>query len=83
MRKMTHRDIGTQREWLVIEHSASRSVFASDEMRLNPVMGYIPRDVVEDELGIEIEDGRCKWFRSEDGERMRAHPEWRTNENDF
>lgn len=62
------------REWLVIEKSWQRSLFFDGD----PIMGYIPRDVVEGELGIKIEDGRCKWFTREDGERMRAHPEWRT-----
>lgn len=64
------------REWLVIEDSGKNMVFASEEARTRK--GYIPRDVVEGELGIRIEpDGRCTWFTREDGERMRAHHEWR------
>lgn len=66
------------REWLVIEHSRKNSVFASDGEK-NP-MGYIPRDVAEPLLGRVIEDGRTTWFTKEDGEKMRAHPEWRDTE---
>lgn len=68
------------REWLVIGKTAGRSVFATEEMRQS--RGYIPRDVVEGELGIKVEseEGRCTWFRREDCERMRAHPEWRETE---
>ena len=67
------------REWLVIEDSRKNSVFAP-ESALIP-MGYIPRDVVEQELGIRIDGGgRTTWFTREDGDRMRAHPEWRTTE---
>jgi hypothetical protein len=67
------------REWLVIEKSWKNSVFADDDAKIP--MGYIPRNVVERELGIRIEgEGRCTWFSREDGARMRAHPEWRTTE---
>lgn len=71
----------TMREWLVIEDSGAKMVFADDALRLNSVMGYIPRDVVEGELNIRVEpDGRHTWFRREDSEKMRAHPEWHTTE---
>jgi hypothetical protein len=64
------------REWLVIENSRKNSVFADDDAR--KPMGYIPRDVVEPLLGKTIEG--TVWFTKEDGERMRAHPEWRDTE---
>jgi hypothetical protein len=64
------------REWLVIECSYKRAVFPPKDAEDHE--GYIPRDVVEGELGIRIDgDGRTTWFTREDGERMRAHPEWR------
>jgi hypothetical protein len=63
------------REWLVIESSYKNCVFAPDGAYNS---GYIPRDIVENELGIRVEpDGRNTWFTREDCERMRAHPEWR------
>jgi hypothetical protein len=65
------------REWLVIENSRAYSVFAPDNVP--KVMGYIPRDVVEGELGIKVRDG-YHWFSAQDGERMRAHPEWTDDE---
>lgn len=66
------------REWLVIESSWKHAVFADHETGKEHE-GYIPRDVVEGELGIRIEeDGRTTWFSREDGERMRMHPEWRS-----
>ena len=65
------------REWLVIESSYKNAVFAPDSAK--EPSGYIPRDVVESDLGIRIEpDGRCTWFTREDGEKMRVHSEWRT-----
>ena len=66
------------REWLVIEPSWKRSVFRDDNTP--PVHGYIPRDVVEPLLGRSIEDGRNTWFTREEGELMRAHPEWSDTE---
>ena len=65
------------REWLVIEKTAGRGVFASDEMRNSK--GYFPRDVAESELGIKIEDGRCTFFSVQQSEAMRNHPAWRDN----
>jgi hypothetical protein len=64
------------REWFVIERTAGRSVFASDELRNEK--GYIPRDVVEALLGKPM-DGTV-WFSREESEKMRAHPEWRDTE---
>lgn len=64
------------REWLVIESSASYGVFASDEMIAKRISGYIPRDSAEKLLGRSLGD-RNDWFRAEEGEKMRAHPEWR------
>lgn len=61
------------REWLVIEDSRNRSPFYFDD----PITGYIPRDVMENELGIKIKDG-WQWFTIEERDRMMAHPEWRT-----
>lgn len=81
MREMTYRDIDARREWLVIENSGSYSVFADDGAKNRK--GYIPRDVVEGELGIKIEDGRWQWFTASQGEAMRGRPEWRNNENEF
>ncbi len=65
------------REWLVIENSRAYSVFAPDDMP--KVMGYIPRDIVEGELGIKVRDGN-HWFSAEEDEKMRAHREWRNTE---
>ncbi|KKM81844.1 hypothetical protein LCGC14_1325640 [marine sediment metagenome] len=62
------------REWYVIENSRNRTVFGTDEIK-----GYIPRDVVENELGISHKEG-CQWFTREQSEAMRAHLEWRTDE---
>lgn len=63
-----------KREWLVIENSSKRSPFFDGD----PIKGFIPRDIVENELGIKLKpDGQCTWFTLEDGARMRAHPEWR------
>ena len=46
------------REWYVIENSRNRTVFGTDEIK-----GYIPRDVVENELGIPHQ--KCMWFTRE------------------
>lgn len=62
----------TLREWLVIERTTKRAVFGDPDAP----DGYIPRDVVEGELGIKIGEG-CTWFTREQSARMRAHPEWR------
>lgn len=61
------------REWLVIESSRSRSVFADDEAR-KPI-GYIPRDVAEEVLGRDL--GSTEWFTRCESDRLHAHPEWR------
>ncbi len=61
------------REWYVIESSRKHSVFGEEEIR-----GYIPRDVVEDELGIPHQ--KNIWFTREQSETMRAHPEWRDDD---
>jgi hypothetical protein len=66
------------REWLVIESSRGRGVFASDEER--DKKNYIPRDVAEGLLGRTLGGDRCEWFTAEEGKLMRAHPEWRTSE---
>lgn len=62
-----------QREWFVIEDSMKNAVFASDEQR--NAKGYIPKDVAEGLLGRKL-DG-VQWFSREEGQLMRAHPEWR------
>lgn len=73
--KMHPRDAG-QKEWLVIESSRSRGVFVWDTPEAK-AKGYIPRDVVEKLLPGKLEkDGRCTWFTREEGEKLRAHPEW-------
>lgn len=59
----------------MIENSWKNAVFAPDDAKTP--RGYIPRDVVEQLLDLVIEDGRTTWFTKEDGEKMRAHPEWR------
>jgi hypothetical protein len=66
------------REWLVIENSWKRAVFRPDGAE-NPI-GYIPRDVAEPLLGRKLDDDRCTWFTREEGDKMRAHPEWRDTE---
>lgn len=66
------------REWLVIEHSWKNGVFAPDGAK--KPCGYILRDVAEPLLGRSIEDGRITWFTREEGEKMRAHPEWTEKE---
>jgi hypothetical protein len=69
--------IGTDlpREWLVIESGWARPVFITDK---RPT-GYIPRDIAEPLLGRDL-GGDNVWFSREEGEKMRAHPEWRTEE---
>jgi len=62
------------REWYVIENSRNRTVFSGPD----EIFGYIPRDVVENELGIPHR--KCMWFTREQSKAMRAHPEWRTDE---
>lgn len=64
------------REWLVIENSSKNSVFASDDAKRPS--GYIPRDVAERILGRDL-GGFC-WFTKGDGDKLRAHPEWRNDE---
>jgi hypothetical protein len=60
------------REWLVIEASTNKVVFAT----MKPP-GYIPRDAAESVLGREL--GGVVWFTSEESAAMRAHPEWRND----
>ena len=62
------------REWLVIESSWARSMFADDKL---PV-GYIPRDTAERLLGRDL--GGTVWFTREESQQMRSHPEWREDE---
>lgn len=64
------------REWLVIENSWSKSVFATDADKVPS--GYIPRDAAEALLGRTMTG--AVWFTREEGEKMRAHPEWRDSE---
>lgn len=59
------------KEWLVIEKSCSRSLFATEEDHRK---GYIPRDIAEKLLGRSM-DGTV-WFTLEESELMRAHPDW-------
>lgn len=66
-------DQGTRREWLVIADSRANSVFGPRGNEA--IKGYIPRDVAEGLLG-RVLDG-CQWFTPEEGQLMRAHPEWR------
>src|ERR1700753_2281875 len=63
------------REWLVIESTRGRSVFASDEDRDRK--SYIPRDVAEELLGRDLGGDRCQWFTDKESQLMREHPEWR------
>lgn len=65
--------VSTEREWLVIEDSMSKAVFATKEQEIPK--GYIPRDVAEGLLGRSMEG--IVWFSAEEGRLMRAHPEWR------
>jgi hypothetical protein len=58
----------------VIESSGKNAVFATDEMRNRK--SYIPRDVAERAIGRAIIDGPTTWFTREEGEKMRACPEW-------
>jgi hypothetical protein len=60
------------REWLVIEKTISRSPFARDEER--KPSGYIPRDAAEALLGRDL--GKVTFFRRDESEKMRQHPEW-------
>jgi len=66
------------REWLVIESSYKNCVFASDEIRKNPIWGYIPRDTAEKLLNRDLGGTRTIWFTRNEGELMRNHPEWCT-----
>lgn len=61
------------REWLVIEDSRKRAVFAPEGAQVPK--GYIPRDAAEALLGKDL--GGNVWFTPEESEKMRAHPEWR------
>lgn len=60
------------REWLVIESSMKNGVFAPADAQIPK--GYIPRDVAEALLGRSLEGNQ--WFTREEGQLMRAHPEW-------
>jgi len=62
------------REWYVIEDHAGKGVFGTEKIH-----GYIPRDVVENELGIPHQEG-ATFFTREQSEAMRAHPEWTTED---
>jgi hypothetical protein len=62
----------TMREWLVIEDSRRAAVFSPPEAQRPK--GFIPRDVAERVLRRDL--GGAVWFTREDGEAMRAHPEW-------
>jgi hypothetical protein len=64
------------REWLVIENSWKNAVFAPDDADVPN--GYIPREAAEQLLGRDL--GGAVWFTREEGEKMRAHPEWRKDE---
>jgi hypothetical protein len=61
------------REWLVIEKTAGKGVFASEEQR--EAKGYIPRDVAEAICGRSM-DG-LQFFSREESAAMHAHPEWK------
>lgn len=63
------------REWLVIEDSRKRAVFAPPEAQRR---GYIPRDVAEKLLGRSMSG--TQWFSRDESAKMRAHPEWRDTE---
>lgn len=65
-----------KREWLVIENSRAYGVFAREDAK--KILGYIPRDVAEPLLGRDL--GRTVWFTKEEGEKMRAQPEWTDTE---
>lgn len=60
------------REWLVIENSFKNAVFATEEMQSQKA--YIPRDVAEGLLKRDLSG--MVWFTREEGQLMRAHPEW-------
>lgn len=64
------------REWLIIESSMARAVFAPDDAR--KPKGYIPRDAAEKLLGRDL--GGTVWFTREESDAMRTHPEWREME---
>lgn len=65
------------REWLVIDNWSNHAVFGDHDGS----KGYIPRDVVEGELGIKLlPDGGWTYFSRDDSARMHAHPEWRNEE---
>jgi hypothetical protein len=61
------------REWYVIESHAGKGVFGTEK-----VFGYIPRDVVENDLGIPHR--KAMFFTRLQSEAMRAHPEWTTDD---
>ena len=63
------------REWLVIENSRARGVFARPE---DHAKGYIPRDAAEALLGRNL--GATVWFTPEESAAMRRHPEWSDTE---
>jgi hypothetical protein len=64
------------REWLVIESTRGRGVFATEEHR--NARNYIPRDVAEELLGRDL--GGTVFFTSDESAKMKAHPDWRDDE---
>lgn len=66
-------DIRLPVEYLVIQPSVQR--YSEGE---NRVSGYIPRQVVEEEMGIKLSTNErgelCHWFTAEQAEAIKAHP---------
>ena len=60
----------------MIESSGKNAVFADDDAK--KPRGYIPRDVAEKLLSRDMSG--TIWFTKEDGDKMRAHPEWSNTE---
>lgn len=66
----------TSREWLVIERTRGKGVFASEEDR--DAKGYFPRDTAEKMFGCDLSG--TYFFSAEQSAAMRAHNEWRDDE---
>lgn len=78
-KKLTASDISTPVEYLVIQPSVQK--FSEGA---SAVSGYIPRQVVEQEIGVTLHRNErgdlCHWFNREQSQAIHAHPLFVTHE---
>ncbi len=67
-------DISRPIVWDVIESHAAYGVFGEEKHRIK---GYIPREVLTLELGLDM-TSKCTWFNREESAAIHAHPLFRT-----